>query len=292
MSANVTGSDTLPTTPTANSFTYAIQVPVSTLTTSNAVTVAGLGSGVLATVTITGASGSPGFDVSTDGGSTWDAGTSGVTTVQNGNKLRLTMTSAATASTSYLMTVTVGSGSTITWRAWTGDPTGTAVKRVFITTASYAGNLGGLVGADAKCQAAATGAALGGTWKAILSGITEPEAAINRVGYNWSELRGIDGLTITYAPNLWRTSTTPLINPIVKSQSNVTTVNYAYSNTLETGLNAYTTSVQKNCFNYTAQGSDTYDHTGYSPNTTSAWINGTGPYRTCYDGVKLYCIEQ
>ncbi len=42
-------------------------------------------------------------------------------------------------------------------------------KRAFITSLKYNGNLGGLAGADAKCQARADAAGLGGTWKAWLS---------------------------------------------------------------------------------------------------------------------------
>ena len=42
-------------------------------------------------------------------------------------------------------------------------------KRVFISSALYTGNLGGLGGADMKCQGLAVGKALGGTWKAWLS---------------------------------------------------------------------------------------------------------------------------
>lgn len=41
--------------------------------------------------------------------------------------------------------------------------------RVFVTSSKYAGDLGGLDGADAKCRAAADAAALGGSWKAWLS---------------------------------------------------------------------------------------------------------------------------
>ena len=59
------------------------------------------------------------------------------------------------------------------------DSTGpdTQYKRVFITSARYSGDLktagnaaDGLAGADKLCMAAATGAALGGTWKAFISG--------------------------------------------------------------------------------------------------------------------------
>jgi hypothetical protein len=42
-------------------------------------------------------------------------------------------------------------------------------KRVFTTSLEYDGNLGGLAGADAKCQARAVAAALPGTYKAWLS---------------------------------------------------------------------------------------------------------------------------
>jgi len=52
-------------------------------------------------------------------------------------------------------------------------------KRVFVTSSTYTGDLGGLVGADAKCQAHADAAALGGTWKAWLS--TSSEDARDRI---------------------------------------------------------------------------------------------------------------
>ncbi|MBW7954818.1 hypothetical protein H3C61_03320 [Candidatus Gracilibacteria bacterium] len=51
-----------------------------------------------------------------------------------------------------------------------GGATGT--KRVFLTKATYNGNLGGVAGADAKCQSVANGASLGGNWKAFISDST------------------------------------------------------------------------------------------------------------------------
>ena len=48
-------------------------------------------------------------------------------------------------------------------------------KRVFVTAAKYNGDLGGLAGADAKCQAAADAAGLGGIFMAWLSdGLDSP----------------------------------------------------------------------------------------------------------------------
>jgi hypothetical protein len=42
-------------------------------------------------------------------------------------------------------------------------------KVVFVTSQTYTGNLGGLLGADTKCQTAATNAGLGGVYKAWIS---------------------------------------------------------------------------------------------------------------------------
>jgi cysteine-rich repeat protein len=52
---------------------------------------------------------------------------------------------------------------------------------VFVTSALYTGNLGGLAGADTKCQALATAAGLPGTFYAWLSaGVTSPESRFVR----------------------------------------------------------------------------------------------------------------
>ena len=42
------------------------------------------------------------------------------------------------------------------------------VKRAFVTSTNYNGNLGGLAGANAKCQERATAAGLTGQWKALI----------------------------------------------------------------------------------------------------------------------------
>lgn len=52
-------------------------------------------------------------------------------------------------------------------------------KRVFVTSSEYTGDLGGLDGADEKCQAAADAVSLGGTWTAWLS--TSTVDAIDRI---------------------------------------------------------------------------------------------------------------
>ena len=58
-------------------------------------------------------------------------------------------------------------------------PIGIGYQKVFVTSTTYTGNLGGLSGADSKCQARATAANLSGVWKAWLS--TGDLAASSRI---------------------------------------------------------------------------------------------------------------
>lgn len=88
-------------------------------------------------------------------------------------------------------------------------------RRVFITSKKYNGNLGGIAGADAKCQERANAANLDGSWKAWLSDSTisvssrlehsnMPYKLINDVTIadNWSDLT--DG-TLKVGDNIYLT---------------------------------------------------------------------------------------
>ena len=80
-------------------------------------------------------------------------------------------------------------------------------KTVFVSSQTYTGNLGGLIGADQKCQALAKSAGLIGTYKAWLSiGSANPDTTFNKssgpyqlrtgtvVAQNWASLvtRGLE----------------------------------------------------------------------------------------------------
>jgi cysteine-rich repeat protein len=92
-------------------------------------------------------------------------------------------------------------------------------KFVFVTSITYTGNLGGLDGADAKCNARAAVAGIGGTYRAWLSDITgSPSTRMSKAGgpyrlvngtvvaNNWADLT--DGNLIT-AINLTELGTLP-----------------------------------------------------------------------------------
>lgn len=52
---------------------------------------------------------------------------------------------------------------------------------IFVTSESFSGNLGGLAGADAKCQALAAAALLGGTFRALVATAGSPTSLTSRV---------------------------------------------------------------------------------------------------------------
>ena len=275
-------SDTLPSQIVVP---YKIQVAVSTRTSSDPIVIGGMSPAATQTLSVSATGGTPTFTI--NGGGEVASGS-----VSNGDTIVFKMTSAATASTSQKMTITAGS-MTAYWRVWTGDPTGSATKRAFVTNANYAGNLGGLAGADAKCQSQAATAGLGGTWKALLSDpADENNWAINRIGYNWSTLELVDGTDVATAGQIW---SPPLLSPLNKSQSGaVLSSTSTYSNTLANGR-PYSTNPASACGSWTT-GSNDYDQTwGVVGATTSQWVAGgnvTGCY-PCSDGCyRLTCIEQ
>jgi hypothetical protein len=166
---------------------------------------------------------------------------------------------------------------------------------VFVTSSNYNGTFGGVAGADSTCQSVAASAGMGGSsWKAILSGISEPEWAVNRVGYNWSTLELVDGTDVVLAPNLWEMNTTPWLSSIAKDQNGTTAINQqVHSNNNYNGHALSSTSNSTyNCYNWTSTSGGS--HTVYRGNTSgTTWPN---TFRVGYwvsgCSARLYCIEQ
>ena len=283
------------TIPTRISPPYAVQVPTSSRQTSAAVLVSGMSSGTSTTLTVTASAGSP--TVKINGGAET---TSGI--IKNGDSLVFLMDAPATGNSNNKMTMTVG-GSTVAgnWRVWTGDTTGTIVKRVFVgnNTSNTQGT--GVGGYDSYCTSAATAAGLGGTWKAIISGVAEQDYAVNRVGYNWTTLKRVDGVDVVLAGNLWSTNNTPLLTNISKSETGATvSQSNILTNTLPNGNAANTvasTTYGGSCNNWGTYSSGWTAIDGTSGSSGTSWINDGSPdgnncYTCCGGGQRIYCIEQ
>ena len=71
------------------------------------------------------------------------------------------------------------------------------IRRVFITEGNYTGNLGGLEGADAKCQQEAESQGFKGKWRAFLGGDGDEETAVKRME---KTPRGTEGIFVKAKP--------------------------------------------------------------------------------------------
>src|SRR3989344_6210456 len=180
-------------------------------------------------------------------------------------------------------------------------PSSSSYRRVFLTSNSYTGNLGGLIGADAKCQSRADLANLGGTWKAWLSDSTgspssrfdlsyiqanKPYKLLNgtTIANNWSDL--IDG-SLTSPIKVDEKGITQTVDPSIGT--------LVWSNTYETGIVKPTSPVggtRQDCNNWTSSShSAPYGEIGLYDRANSNW---TGFSNTFCDSanVRLYCFEQ
>lgn len=165
-------------------------------------------------------------------------------------------------------------------------------QRVFITSGTHDGNLGGLAGGDALCQSAADAAGLGGTWRMWLGDatgspstrFTQPSAPYYRVdgvmvASSWADL--IDGT---------------LLAPIEVSELGAAVA----GNVPFTGTNPDGTAVvgngpqQDDCDAWLSASSAHHGWTGVSFGTDVTWTLGSnsGSARQCNVLHRFYCFEQ
>lgn len=111
--------------------------------------------------------------------------------------------------------VTLGEVQHTVNRMLQGCPADSAAKRMFVTSTTHTGNLGGLAGADAICGARATAAGLSGTYKAWLS--SESASAASRLTHRNGPYTLIDGTVVAYGWNDLTDGT--LLAAIIRTES-------------------------------------------------------------------------
>jgi hypothetical protein len=164
--------------------------------------------------------------------------------------------------------------------------------RAFVTSTTYTGALGGLEGADTRCQARANAANLPGTYKAWLSDSAESPATRFHCRAASCSPHGytrVDGVTIV--ANDW----TDLTDTSLDAAINVTELNqifvatdtvWTYTKTDGTAGGFQNT----HCLNWTDAGHDTLGDTGIPQNGNFFWTHfGTG---RCDQLSPLYCFQQ
>jgi len=94
---------------------------------------------------------------------------------------------------------------------------------IFVTSESYRGNLGGLSGADSKCQTQAENAGLTGTWKAILS--DRRNHAKDRIEINGWIYNTRNNIVAFSEADFWDGA---LYSPVLYTEDGETTPSYSF----------------------------------------------------------------
>lgn len=163
-------------------------------------------------------------------------------------------------------------------------PISSPFSRVFVTSQGYDGNLGGLLGADAKCQERATAANLGGSWKAWLSDAVTTVSS--RLYHSDSPYKLLDETIIA---NDWTDLTDGnLTNGINKTELNTTFYPSVWTHTdFQGGLPTQ----RWHCNSWTSSNSNMQlGRRGGAGMTTFQWTDyfNIG----CGETASLYCFEQ
>jgi hypothetical protein len=151
----------------------------------------------------------------------------------------------------------------------------TGTKRVFITSTKYNGNLGGIDGADTKCNKSATIAMIGGTWKAWIS--NDQQDAVHRIK-DVGPWYTVDEKTKMY-DDIFDLIVGPLANNwLDELGNNVTAGNLDVWTATKDGKRAY-----GNCDNWTST-SPGGTQTDLNQHTSDSW--------GCEYTFPLLCVEQ
>lgn len=168
-------------------------------------------------------------------------------------------------------------------------------KTVFVTSTMYTANMGGLAGADARCQARATAGMLTGTYKAWLSDSdASPSTRFtknggpyllpsgSKVASNWSSLTASGG--IGHAINVTELLGTP---PISTSACGTASV---WSATSETGVGYAAGS----CGGWTDTTGTSSSWGSYSRQDfwSASCSGGNMASTTCGSNSPIYCFQQ
>jgi hypothetical protein len=162
-----------------------------------------------------------------------------------------------------------------------------AGKRVFVTSALFAGDFGGVTQADAKCQQAAGAAGLGGTFKAWLSVDGEDTWPSKRFTKTSGYVR-IDGMAVATS---WNDLTDGNLQAPINVDENgrpVTTDPFVWTNTDEGGAQG---NLAQDCSDWTS--TSTTAIVGNATKLDTSWTDDDdASLKDCGQQLRLYCFEQ
>jgi cysteine-rich repeat protein len=165
-----------------------------------------------------------------------------------------------------------------------------APRLVFVTSAMFSGNLGGLAGADAKCAAVATELGKpGAQWRAWLSDDTgSPSTRMDTAFTGWYQL--VDGTPVAHG---WSDLTDGTLSAPINLTEHGTPSGeplVAWSNTTPTGKAIS----GEHCNNWTSSSPAPKGRAGATNDTNVDWTDFTDEALnpiTCSAGLHLYCFQ-
>jgi hypothetical protein len=154
---------------------------------------------------------------------------------------------------------------------------------IFVTSATYKGNLGGLAGADATCNSLTQTNGLGGSWKAVLSDGSISVASRIPIIAPIYNLRS-DSAS---GPQLIAANSTALWSGTLDTAVGYSELGIATTDNIWSGSNIDGTSSTNHCSNWTATtGNGEY---GVSNTYDNSWLAaGIG---SCNTNLRLYCVS-
>jgi hypothetical protein len=158
-----------------------------------------------------------------------------------------------------------------------------AAQRVFVSSTTSSGDLGGLEGADESCQELADTALLGGRWVAWLS--TSERNAIDRLFGDGPFL--LVGTNEVVAASRAALTSGTLQNDIERDEMGVQVPAAVWTGTDPDGTAADSGSF---CADWTDANSELFGQTGASQQTDATWTNANQVF--CNLEVRIYCFEQ
>jgi uncharacterized protein DUF1554 len=156
------------------------------------------------------------------------------------------------------------------------------VKRVFVTSAAFQGNLGGVAQADVICQEAADAACLGGSWLAWLSdNLVSAQQHLGNANGPWYL---VDGMTLVAQSK--QTLLNSTLSHAIDKDPTLTVIAAAvwtgtYQNGAPTGFD---------CTSWTTNNAGPNGTIGQSNFASQQWTNQVGS--SCDQLAHLYCFEQ
>jgi cysteine-rich repeat protein len=159
--------------------------------------------------------------------------------------------------------------------------------RVFVTKGTFDGDLGGIAGADAKCQAAADGADLGGTWMAWISADQDSNSPSAR--FTGPKDKPFFRVDLVKIADDWATLTDGGIDaPIDRDQfgEGVGNTSRVWTNVDPDGTNNNTI----DCNEWQSDANWRSGNVGTRTHTDARWTSDGS--RNCDTQRRLYCFEQ